>query len=442
MAIRERVAQALANAFLAGPWNASELISRGQAIFVDRQPRQWLSHLVEGILRSFPEAKPRPIARNLQFIISQTTIPRSERVPQGTRLRRPIPWPGIMHRIAGPPSLWPVPSIVSIGDLAERLGLSAGELEWFANCHGWTTQSNRPALTHYPYQWIRKPSGGLRLLESPKPRLKQIQRWILKEILGVVPPHPAAHAFRTGRSISSLVGPHQSQPFLLHIDLREFFPSIHSGRINAIFRTMGYPEQVARILTGLCTNRVPSGVLNEGLSRLDDEWRWLRLRGPHLPQGAPTSPALSNLCARHLDARLEGLAVGTGAQYSRYADDLLFSGTRDLQRGLTALRLLIHAIILDEGFEIRHRKTRVMTSGTAQRVAGIQLNHHPNMPRAEFDDLKALLHNCRRFGPDSQNRAGHPRFKEHLQGRLAYWSAICPSRIMKLQRIFDEINWS
>ena len=241
--------------------------------------------------------------------------------------------------------------------------------------------------------------------------------------------------------MATYVEPHQNQQVVLHIDLCEFFPSIQSSRIHALFRMLGYPERVAGLLTGLCTNATPSSVLEPGIARVHGESTWQRFRSPHLPQGAPTSPILANLCTYRLDRRLSGLAESASARYSRYADDLVFSGDTSFARSLSRWRILIHAIIIDEGFEIRHRKTRTMVAGTRQHVAGIQLNSHSNIPRATFDELKAILHNSVRFGPDSQNRDGHPRFREHLQGRLAYWSMIAPGRIQKLQQIFDQIPW-
>ncbi len=443
MVIRRRLATALTESFLAGPWTASELTSRASTVFAEDHPRLWLNLLVGNVLMTFPETSPRPTVRRLLALVLQTRIPKSERVLGSTRLVRRIPlWIHRMQPAAGPASDWTVPAIVSVPGLADWLEITVGELEWFANRTGWNTGAAREPLRHYRYCWIKKPSGGLRLLESPKPRLKEMQRRILDEILNRVPIHEAAHAFRSGRSVGTYVAPHTGQHVVLHIDLREFFPSVHAARVNATFRTMGYPERVAGLLTGICTNSTPAGVLALGLQRLSDEGTWLRHRSPHLPQGAPTSPALANLCAHKLDARLDGLARATSARYTRYADDLLFSGGRDLLKCMPRLRVLINAIVLDEGFEIRHRKTHVMVAGTRQQVAGIRLNSHANIPRETFDELKATLHNCRRFGPDSQNRAAHSRFREHLQGRLAYWSAICPQRMARLNRLFEEINWS
>lgn len=444
MAIRESLALALTQAFLAGSWSADELATRAASIFREDRPRQWLRSLIDQILTTFPAMGPRPTERHLrQFVRSQTRIAKHEREPGATRfVRRPPAWPKQMQPASGAASTWNVPAIVSIPALAEWLQVSCGELEWFANTNGWSSDTSREALHHYRYRWLKKPSGGLRLLESPKPRLKQMQRRILDGILSHVPAHPAAHAFRVGHSVSTYVAPHVGQEVVLHIDLRDFFPSLQASRINATFRTMGYPELIAVLLTGLCTNRTPEEVLNSGLTRLSHEGTWLCLRSAHLPQGAPTSPALANLCTFRLDRRLDGLAKAISAQYTRYADDLVFSGGRDLLKSLPRLQVLIAAIVLDEGLEIRQRKTRVMVAGTRQQVAGICLNQHANIPRETFDALKATLHNCRRFGPDSQNHEQHPRFREHLQGRLAYWSSICPDRINRLWQIFNDVEWT
>jgi len=444
MAIRKSLALALTRSFLAGEWTAEGLASRAAAIFQKDSPRQWLTSLIARTLSTFPATAPRPTERHLlEFVASRTQIAKHERVPGTTRLLRRLPnWPRRMQPATGAASTWTVPPIVSVAELADWLQVSIGELCWFANTTGWSSVTNREGLRHYRYRWLKKPAGGVRLLESPKPRLKQIQRKILDDILTQVPVHPAAHAFRVGHSVSTYVAPHVGQAVVLHIDLRDFFPSIHAARVNATFRTIGYPEQIAGLLTGLCTNSTPTEVLNEGLLRSACEPTWSRLRSPHLPQGAPTSPALANLCSFKLDRRLSGLANTASVQYTRYADDLIFSGGRELLKSLPRLRVLIAAILLDEGFEIRQRKTRVMVAGRQQQISGICVNQHANIPRETFDRLKATLHNCWRHGPESQNREGHPHFREHLQGRLAYWSSICPDRMKRLWEIFREVPWT
>lgn len=443
MPIRTRLAAAITESLLGGEWTAEAMLDRAQSLFAEDHPRTWLGNLIDQVLTTFPATSPLPIRRKLIPFVIAVRIPRTQRPAGSLRLKRQLPeWASAMRPPAGPASNWSIPAIVSIAQLADWLGITMGELEWFANLHEWSSRSGRQSCQHYRYRWIEKPAGGRRLLETPMPRLKQLQRRILDEILNHVPPHSAAHAYRSSRSVATFVAPHAQRFIVLHIDLREFFPSVEACRVSAIFRTMGYPEPVARLLTGLCVNAIPAEVLRTGLTRRDDEASWLRHRAPHLPQGAPTSPALANLAAYRLDARLLGLARAVSARYTRYADDLVFSGERDLHRCLQRFRLLVNAIVLDEGFGIRHRKTHVMCAGTRQQVAGIRLNSHANIPRESYDELKAILHNCRRFGPGSQNRGGHEHFREHLQGRLAYWSAICPSRIAKLKKAFDEIDWT
>ena len=392
---------------------------------------------------AFPATSPRPTERALrQFITTEVHIEKSERRKCETLLRTVGPkWQAAMQPADGPPSRWNVPAITSIPELANWLGIEICELDWFADRHRWGGEQDDSRTCHYRRRWIRKSSGGLRLLETPKPRLKQIQRSILHGILDQVPVHDASHAYRSGRSVVSYVAPHAERDVILHLDLREFFPSVRASQVNATFRTMGYPDRVASLLTGLVTCATPSEVLEQGFQRVAGEARWHRYRSSHLPQGAPTSPALANLCAYRLDTRLAGLARAASALYTRYADDLVFSGDHQLRKSLPRLRLLIHAIILNEGFDIRARKTHVMARGTRQQVAGIRLNQHPNIPRETFDELKAILHNCVRFGPESQNRNGHLHFREHLTGRLAYWSSVCPTRIAKLQQTFNQIIW-
>lgn len=292
-------------------------------------------------------------------------------------------------------------------------------------------------LCHYRYAWIPKRQSS-RLVEVPKPRLREIQRKLLREILDLVPVHRAAHGFRRGYSCRTFVEPHVGRDVILRMDLRNFFPAIPAPRIHALFETLGYPEAVARLLAGLCTNRVPMVVARRGAASWTEA---KRLGVPHLPQGAPTSPALANLCALHLDFRLDGLSQALGGQYTRYADDLAISGGEELRRASQRIPALVAAIALDEGFEINHRKTRAMHRGRRQMLTGIVVNTKANVPRQEFDRLKAILSNCVRNGAASQNREGVTDFRAHLAGRVAYVRSLNPGRGAKLEAILSRITW-
>jgi hypothetical protein len=160
---------------------------------------------------------------------------------------------------------------------------------------------------------------------------------------------------------------------------------------------------------------------------------------PHLPQGAPTSPALANLCTYRLDCRLAGLAKAAGAKYTRYADDLAFSGSDAFEAGVKRFATHVAAILQEEGFEAHHRKTRIMRQGIRQRLAGIVANHHPNIIRKDFDRLKAILTNCVRSGPEMQNRNAHSDFRSHLEGRISFVEMINPKKGKRLRKIFEQI---
>jgi hypothetical protein len=231
---------------------------------------------------------------------------------------------------------------------------------------------------------------------------------------------------------------------VVKFDLADFFPSVPAARVCRIFRSVGYPEPVARLLTGLCTTRTPADVWDArphpSLDGSEHATR-LRLSNRHLPQGAPTSPALASLAAHRLDRRLAGLAARLGVTYTRYADDLTFSGERDLARRAKRLAHVAAVVAGEEGFALNFRKTRVMRRGRRQTVTGVVVNAHPNVPRADFDLLKATLTNCVRRGPVGQNREGRTDFRAHLAGRVAHLAAINPVRGRKLRALFDRIAW-
>lgn len=358
-----------------------------------------------------------------------------------------------MRPVAGAPAEWLLPEITTPGRLAEWLGLSPTELDWFADCQSRERRLPDGPLRHYRYRWIAKRHGETRLIEVPKPRLKLIQRELLHAILDRVPPHRAAHGFRAGRSVRTFAEPHAGRAVVLRMDLRDFFPSVSAVRVQAIYQTAGYPEAVARLLAGLSTNWPPAAVFDAmpggcqvpgATTQPPSSSRWRAeavYARPHLPQGAPTSPAVANLAAFWLDCRLAALAESMGATYTRYADDLAFSGDAALARSHRRLHAQVAAIALDEGFEVNTRKTRLMRASVRQRLAGVIVNDHPNVPRADFDRLKAVLCNCICHGPQSQNREQRANFRAHLAGSIAYVGMLNAERGRRLRAMFDRIVW-
>jgi len=249
-----------------------------------------------------------------------------------------------------------------------------------------------------------------------------------------VPTSPWAYGFVPGRSAPAGAARHPGSAVVVCLDLAAFFASVTAPRVYGLFRSAGYPEPVAWRLAGLTTVATPVAVLAGAPAP-----HRAALAVAHLPQGAPSSPALANLAAGRLDRRLAGLAAAAGATYTRYADDLTISGDATLGAG----RVIDAAgrIVAEEGFRLQPAKTRVQRAGGRQTVTGIVVNAHPNVRRDEYDALRALLHNAAVHGPASQNRAGHPDFRSHLAGRIAWVAAVNPARGDRLRAAFDRIAW-
>jgi hypothetical protein len=437
---RAHVAAQLAEAFLAGRWGEPSLIERGTRTLGSTPA--WLGAVVRSVLAIHalpPHDRPLTLAATIERELEAL------RADGPIRRRRP-------RRLAVPDSgarerSWPVREIDKLGDLAEWLGVSGSELDWFADVHGLERLVDDRRLRHYAYATIPRRRGPPRVVERPKTRLKGIQRRILREILDQIPAHPAAHGFTRGRSAATHAGEHVGHRVVVAVDLKDFFASVAARRVFGIFRLAGYRPQVAYVLTGLTTNVIPLAEW-DAIPRptgptaiMGHHHLGRQLATPHLPQGAPTSPALANLAAFRLDRRLAALADAIGATYSRYADDLVFSGSGRLLRHANEIRRTIAAIVADEGFIVNERKSRLITRAGRQRVCGLVVNDRVNVQRSEYDALRAILHNAARRGPQGENRAGVNDFRAHLLGRIAWVSSLNPARGEKLKREFARITW-
>lgn len=436
----------LALAFLSGEPSLDGIVARSSAA-LGRQYR-WLTPLARRYLKLFA-AHTRPRHRDVVgFIRSDPKFQRIwQKYKKGMRSAHWITGPQQMQPVPAARN-WPVPRIESIGELANWLQITHSELEWFADLKYLSGNSERQRLRHYHCRILAKQSGNIRLIESPKPTLKKLQRRILNEILAGIPAHSAVHGFVRTRSIMTFAASHVGRPVVLRMDLENFFPSFPAARIQAFFRTAGYPESVADLLGGICTTATPRDIWTRAAFGEDTLHLWesrVEARAfysqRHLPQGAPTSPALANLCAYRLDCRLAGLAASVGATYTRYADDLAFSGGAEFEKRVERFSIHVAAIALEEGFNVRHRKTRIMRQGVRQHLAGIVVNRHVNVRRDDFDRLKAILANCVRHGPASQNRESHPEFRLHLEGRVVFVEMINPTRGRRLRQILNGIQW-
>lgn len=447
--VRADLGSCLADELLAGPWDAAAMTTRCTAALAPAP--EWAAPLVQRVIAAYvrpPLDRRRELARFIALMLGQLDSLEfaDESLPDALAPPVPLHWrvtPAAMLRRP-----WPVPRIGTVAELSALLETSDGELAWLADVHGLERTAGAERLRNYRYLVLARAGRTARLVERPKHRLKALQRHVLHAILDEIPIGDAAHGFVHGRSVITHAAHHSGQYVVLSLDLQSFFASISATRVDGIFRMAGYPESVARVLAGLTTNAVPADVWATVPSPRGDPaavaahaWLGRQLRTPHLPQGAPSSPALANLAAFTLDRRLTGLAARFGARYSRYADDLTFSGGRRLVAAAPRLRAAAASIARAEGFTINERKSRLVTRAGSQRTCGLVVNAGPNVARGEYDRLKAVLYNCELHGVQSQNRAGVPDFRAHLLGRISWIAATNPARGQRLRERFDRIDW-
>lgn len=437
------VAGALADAFLATTSWDRVALTLAATTTIGRRPRL-TAPAVTAALTAFPRA-PRDAPRLLAAVLADAEAFRSafgdaeRRAPVRVLVRTVAP-------VAAGPTAPGVPVVDTLPDLADLLGVTTERLLWFADTRGWNRRApGASPLHHYRATWVDRPGRTPRLLEAPLDRLRTIQRTLLDTVLAPLPLHDAAHGFVPGRSVLTGAAVHVGRAVVVTADLTSCFAAVTAPRVYGVFRRAGFAEPVAHVLTGLCTHVVPEAVLRAMPPQGGDpDERWaLRqaLASPHLPQGAPTSPALANLVLRRLDARLAGWASAAGAQYTRYADDLTFSGDADVAARTDAFLRGVARIVAEEGQTLNRRKTRVRRQGVRQSVTGVVVNAVPGVGRREHDALKALLHNCVRHGPASQDRGGHPDFRAHLEGRVGWVEQVHPVRGARLRAEFDRIRW-
>ncbi|HTJ74132.1 MAG TPA: reverse transcriptase family protein [Acidimicrobiales bacterium] len=429
------VAAGLAGAFLAGEWGPPAMARRGQACLGDR--RRWLFHLAAAARAGFPRAPTDAPLALASFLAACPEL--TGTVARDRAAGRPLP--SVRRWFTSPttmgPTPWPVPALPTLADLQDFLGLDTGSLAWFADARGWERTVADEALRHYRYRWSPKAAGGARLIEEPKGVLKHFQRRILRDVLDAIPAHDAAHGFRRQRSVLTNAAHHAGHAAVLRFDLESFFASVPAGRVFGLFRTAGYPEPVAHTMTALVTNVVPVTVWRaapKGPDLAAHHRLGRHLATPHLPQGAPTSPAMANLVAYRLDRRLHGLAEAIGARYTRYADDLTFSGPHRLWRRAPELSRLVAAIVAEEGFRLRDDKTSRRAAGERQLVTGLVVNVRPNVRRHDYDNLRAIVHNAARDGAPAEDRA-------HLSGRIAWLEHVHATHGAKVRAEFDRISW-
>lgn len=299
--------------------------------------------------------------------------------------------------------------------------------------------------------YIPKRSGGRRRISAPRTGTYKHMLHALNLLLSAVYT-PSAHAmgFAPGRSIVTGAKVHVGQHFVFNTDLHDFFPSVRRARVKSrlLLPPFSFTEEVAIAIAGLCTLRVdhPSG--DDGSSGRPTYV---------LPQGAPTSPLLTNAVCDRMDRRLAGLARRRGANYTRYADDITFSSPHNLYVEGSAFRAELARILSVEGFEMNEAKTRVQRSGQRQEVTGLVVNRRVNVCRHYVRSLRAVLYVWRRYGydaalaallrhdrvvPERRGRRRLPDLTRVIEGRLLFVRQVrgtADPLYARLQAAFDAL---
>lgn len=306
-------------------------------------------------------------------------------------------------------------SLSTPDDIADLL-----ELPW-SQLHYITSRG----IQRYPYRTftIPKKNGGSRSIQSPSRTVRILQRKLLEALILVYKPHPAAHGFVPRKGILSNAKKHEGSRLMLNVDIEDFFPSIEFSRVRGVFiRRFGLPENVSTVLARLCCNTGDAP--------------------DHLPQGAPTSPIISNMICHSMDRDLVRLSRRYGLYYTRYADDLTFSTRRNsfpldvahvVGDQLEEVGPELLDIITEHGFELSAKKSRAASRASRLSVTGLTVNEFANVPRRYVRAIRGMLHAWQRYGVmDTQTRferdydryGGKVDFRTVLQGHLSFIRSI------------------
>lgn len=264
---------------------------------------------------------------------------------------------------------------------------------------------------------LPKKSGGVRIIDAPIDELKQRQSWIKRSILDNIPVSDYACGFVRGKSIVDNANPHVGKELVINFDIVDFFPSIKYKDVFKIFYYVGYNKQVSHLLTKLCVNEFNI-----------------------LPQGAPTSPAISNIVLLKLDKRLSSLSDCFRCSYTRYADDITFSG----DKSISVLVPIVEKIIQEEGFQVNEKKLRLQYSNKRQEVTGIIVNDKLAISKVKIRELENAIYYSKKYGvEDHMKHIGCYKsfYKEHLYGLAYFIHMVEPKKGEQYLRELDQLEW-
>jgi RNA-directed DNA polymerase len=263
---------------------------------------------------------------------------------------------------------------------------------------------------YYRTYEIPKKSGKKRTICQPSKKLKGLQSWILVNILNKIQVSSSCKGFRIGSSTYDNALPHKGANTVLNMDLKDFFPTVNSKQVYNTFKTIGYNKLVATIFTNICT-------YNDSL-----------------PQGSPCSPMLANLSAWTLDLRIQGYVGRRGINYTRYADDLSFSGLNPSK--VVKIIPMINEIVTNENFIINKDKTRIAGSARAKVVTGLVINDESiGIGKQKYKYLRAKIHHLT-FAKEQENQ----KLLHHVSGWLSYLNSVDKERLKRARKYIKELS--
>lgn len=286
------------------------------------------------------------------------------------------------------------------------------------------------AFHRYKEFKIKKKSGGFRQITAPRNKsFMLILNYVNEVFKAVYTPSKYAMGFTEGRSVVDNASKHKGMNYIFNIDLKDFFPSIEQPRVwkRLQLKPLNFPQPVANVLAGLCSMR--GGKDNEG------KYRYV------LPQGAPTSPIITNMICDTLDRRLAGLAKRFDLNYSRYADDITFSSMHNVYSPDGEFRIELKRIIADQGFTINKDKTRLQKLGARQEVTGLIVSQKVNVSQKYVRDIRNLLYIWDRYGYTVAYAKFYPKYKEargHVKKGNPDLANVIDGKLMYLKMVKGE----
>jgi RNA-directed DNA polymerase len=337
----------------------------------------------------------------------------------------------------------PLPAILSLGHLAKKAGVEYSALRNY---------SARSASEPYLRFTIRKRSGGRRYISVPDRNLKRVQSWIARQLLRQIPVHPASSAFGPDDSTVKCAAQHCGARWLVKLDIADFFGSISEIQVYRVFRSLKYSPLVSLELARICTDRVPqsekyrmSAWQSKGKNYKVGAYQQHVLG--RLPQGAPTSPALSNLAMRQLDTEIFRIASEYGLTYTRYSDDMTFSTTEDFSRvlGVEVISKVARALKRN-GLFLNKKKSTIVPPGARKVVLGLLVDREaPALPREFKDRLRQHIYHLKKHGID--NHVARREFDSiggayrYLLGTINYAHMVDAEFAANIRAEFDNLPW-